>query len=104
MTVQQKRAALQALLVEKFSGLQKKPRIVVDFTNGGAIADEKTVFDQLNTAGKGTYLYLNQLADSDFTAHLGDTTDPVNYGQLIQKVQQEKADLGIIFDGDADRL
>lgn len=84
--------------------MTKQFRIVVDFTNGGAIADEKMVFDTLHHDKQSEYIYLNQLADSNFTAHLGDTTDPVNYIQLVQAVKNEQADLGIIFDGDADRL
>ena len=68
-TVQKKRLALQSLLVDRFSSFKHPPRIVVDFTNGGAIADEKSVFDTLRQRGKGTFIYLNQLADSNFTAH-----------------------------------
>jgi len=58
------------LLVDRFSSFKHPPRIVVDFTNGGAIADEKSVFDTLRQRGKGTFIYLNELADSNFTAHL----------------------------------
>jgi phosphomannomutase len=47
---------------------------------------------------------LNDQADSDFRAHLSDTTDPHDYQQLIDKVKEVGADFGIMFDGDADRL
>ena len=42
--------------------------------------------------------------DGNFPLHHPDPTVPENLAMLIAKVKQEKADLGIAFDGDADRI
>lgn len=42
--------------------------------------------------------------DADFPFHHPDPTVPENLAMLIEKVKQEKADLGIAYDGDADRI
>ena len=42
--------------------------------------------------------------DGSFPIHHPDPTIPENLAMLIEKVRQEKADLGIAYDGDADRL
>lgn len=42
--------------------------------------------------------------DGNFPAHEPDPSNPANLGDLIAKVQEEDADLGIALDGDGDRL
>jgi phosphomannomutase / phosphoglucomutase len=42
--------------------------------------------------------------DGDFPNHHPDPTDEVNLGDLIAKVRETQADLGIAFDGDSDRI
>ena len=42
--------------------------------------------------------------DADFPFHHPDPTVPENLAMLIEKVTQEKADVGIAYDGDADRI
>ncbi len=42
--------------------------------------------------------------DANFPFHHPDPTVPENLEMLIAKVKQEKADLGIAYDGDADRI
>ncbi|MCZ6890565.1 MAG: phosphomannomutase/phosphoglucomutase [Gammaproteobacteria bacterium] len=42
--------------------------------------------------------------DGDFPNHHPDPADPANLEDLITVVQAEQADIGIAFDGDADRL
>ena len=42
--------------------------------------------------------------DANFPFHHPDPTVPENLRMLIEKVKKEKADVGIAFDGDADRL
>lgn len=42
--------------------------------------------------------------DASFPFHHPDPTVPENLGMLIDKVRQEKADLGVAYDGDADRI
>ncbi|MDX2073615.1 MAG: phosphomannomutase/phosphoglucomutase [Alphaproteobacteria bacterium] len=52
----------------------------------------------------GTHLTLNEKIDGTFPAHHPDPTVPKNLAQLIDKVREEKCDLGIAFDGDGDRI
>ena len=42
--------------------------------------------------------------DGNFPYHHPDPTVPENLAMLIDKVKKEKADLGIAYDGDADRI
>jgi phosphomannomutase len=52
----------------------------------------------------GTHFLLNEVIDGNFPAHHPDPTEPHNLVQLQEKVAEEKADLGIAFDGDGDRI
>ena len=47
---------------------------------------------------------LNGKIDGTFPAHHPDPTVPKNLEQLIAAVKKESADVGIAFDGDADRI
>ncbi len=44
------------------------------------------------------------IMDGTFPIHHPDPTDPENLEDLIRKVKEEKADLGIAYDGDGDRI
>ena len=52
----------------------------------------------------GTHIVLNGTIDGSFPAHHPDPTVPKNLEQLIAEVRRQGADLGIAFDGDADRI
>ncbi|GCE82743.1 phosphoglucomutase/phosphomannomutase PgmG [Komagataeibacter diospyri] len=52
----------------------------------------------------GRHRVLNAAIDGRFPAHHPDPTIPANLQQLIAAVRHDGADLGIAFDGDADRL
>ncbi|MDE1930582.1 MAG: phosphomannomutase/phosphoglucomutase [Alphaproteobacteria bacterium] len=52
----------------------------------------------------GRHALLNETIDGRFPVHHPDPTEPKNLKQLQQTVLQEKADLGIAFDGDGDRI
>ncbi len=52
----------------------------------------------------GTHFVINGTIDGTFPAHHPDPTVAKNLEQLIAEVAREKADLGIAFDGDADRI
>jgi phosphomannomutase len=52
----------------------------------------------------GRHTVLNAAIDGRFPAHHPDPTVPKNLEQLIAAVRQQGADLGIAFDGDADRI
>lgn len=52
----------------------------------------------------GRHILINEIIDGRFPNHHPDPTDPHSLEQLIAKVAAEKADLGIAFDGDGDRV
>ena len=52
----------------------------------------------------GKHVLLNEVIDGTFPAHHPDPTEPHNLVQLQEKVAEVKADLGIAFDGDGDRI
>lgn len=52
----------------------------------------------------GRHILINETIDGTFPNHHPDPTDPHTLTQLIARVAAEKADLGIAFDGDGDRI
>ncbi len=62
------------------------------------------VLVELVTRLPGKHVLLNEVIDGNFPAHHPDPTEPHNLVQLQDKVAEEKADLGIAFDGDGDRI
>jgi phosphomannomutase len=52
----------------------------------------------------GRHILLNETIDGTFPAHHPDPTEPHNLVQLQAAVAEHKADLGIAFDGDGDRI
>lgn len=48
--------------------------------------------------------YLNETPDGNFPAHEPNPLEPENVHQLSAAVRHHKSDMGIIFDGDADRV
>jgi len=59
---------------------------------------------RLTAALPGRHILLNERIDGTFPAHHPDPTVPDNLKQLQAKVIETKADLGIAFDGDGDRI
>lgn len=80
--------------------LDRGLRIVVDCGNGvgGAVAPQ--LYQALGC--EVTTLYCE--VDGHFPNHHPDPSQPENLQELIATVQQEQADVGLAFDGDADRL
>lgn len=80
--------------------LDRSLRIVVDCGNGvgGAVAPQ--LYQALGC--EVTTLYCE--VDGRFPNHHPDPSQPENLQELIATVQQEQADVGLAFDGDADRL
>ncbi|MCE2526623.1 MAG: phosphomannomutase/phosphoglucomutase [Actinomycetia bacterium] len=74
-------------------------RIVVDGGNGMAATVVKPVFSRLPVSLIGLYL----TPDGTFPNHPPDPIDPGNLTDLINEVLSSGADLGVAFDGDADR-
>src|SRR5580692_1041120 len=75
-------------------------RVVWDNGNGAA----GDVLQKLVASLPGEHLVLNGTIDGRFPAHHPDPTVPANLVELIAKVRAGKADIGIAFDGDADRI
>ena len=75
-------------------------RCVVDCGNGAGALVARKLFDRIGIAP--TILFGE--SDGTFPNHHPDPTVPDNLEDLIRAVRKEKADLGIAFDGDADRI
>jgi phosphomannomutase/phosphoglucomutase len=80
--------------------LGRKPKFVVDAGNGGAGPLGLKVFAALGLDPVALFCDM----DGNFPNHHPDPTVPENLAALIARVREEKADLGIAWDGDGDRL
>jgi phosphomannomutase len=75
-------------------------KVVWDNGNGAA----GDILEKLVASLPGEHLVLNGPVDGRFPAHHPDPTVPANLVELIAAVRARKADIGIAFDGDADRI
>jgi len=87
-------------LLQDWDGGDRKLKVVWD--NGNSSAGE--ILAQLVRVLPGEHVVLNAEIDGNFPAHHPDPTVAKNLEQLIAAVAAEKADIGIAFDGDADRI
>ncbi len=71
--------------------------IVMDCSNGMASILVKDIFGDQP-------LYMFDTLDGTFPNHEANPLEPNNVEALQQKVREVKADIGVIFDGDADRV
>jgi len=78
----------------------RKVKVVVDAGNGTAGPVVTRVFEKLNV--KATELFFEM--DGHFPHHHPDPTVLANLRDLQQSVRKHGAELGIAFDGDADRI
>src|SRR5215210_672606 len=81
-------------------GSDRKLRVVWDPGNGSGCDVTKLLAAKL----PGEHFVINGVVDGTFPNHHPDPTVPKNLEQLVEEVAKQKADLGIAFDGDADRL
>ena len=93
-------AAYIARLAKDWDGGDRRLNVVWDNGNGAA----GDVLARLVQTLPGTHTVLNGAIDGTFPAHHPDPTVPANLAQLIGEVARRGADLGIAFDGDADRI
>lgn len=87
-------------LLKDWDGGQTSLKVVWD--NSNSCAGE--VLEKLVARLPGEHTILNKTIDGHFPAHHPDPTVAKNLEQLIAAVREEKADIGIAFDGDADRI
>lgn len=91
--------AYLARMLKDWDG-ERKLNVVWDNGNGAA----GDVLVKLVEKLPGKHKVLNAKIDGTFPAHHPDPTVPKNLEQLIDAVRAEGADVGIAFDGDADRI
>ena len=75
-------------------------RVVLDGGNGVGGYFARPLFERFGCE----LTCLNEEMDGRFPNHHPDPTVPENLRELITQVRQKKADVGIAFDGDADRI
>jgi len=90
----------QDYVVENVGGLARPIDVVVDAGNGTAGPVAPAIYRRLGA--RVTELFTDM--DGRFPNHHPDPTVPENVQQLIAKVRETRAELGIAFDGDADRV
>ncbi len=89
-----------ARLVQDWDGGDRVLNVVWDNGNGAAGDALAKLVERL----PGKHTVLNGTIDGNFPAHHPDPTVPKNLEQLIAAVHEQHADIGIAFDGDADRI
>ena len=92
-------ADYQACIESKFK-FKRKIKLVVDCGNGMTGLIAPALFEHFGH--QVTKLFVEP--DGRFPNHPADPSDPENLKDLIQTVRREKAEVGIAFDGDGDRV
>lgn len=80
--------------------LQRKLKVVIDCGNGAACLVAPELYNKLGCDVVEMYSDI----DGNFPNHHPDPTVPENLVDIIAKVKETGADIGLAFDGDADRL
>ena len=88
------------MFVQKFS-FNKKQKLIIDCGNGTASIIAQKIFDNFSNL---ECKYICSTSDPSFPIHHPDPAEPENLKLLQEIVLKEKADLGIAFDGDCDRV
>ncbi|UFN51159.1 phosphomannomutase/phosphoglucomutase [Roseomonas sp. OT10] len=89
-----------ARMVQDYDGGTRELTVVWDPGNGSGGA----ITEKLAKALPGKHVIINAEIDGRFPNHHPDPTVLKNLEQIIAEVKAQGADLGIAFDGDADRL
>ncbi|MGK2961199.1 MAG: phosphomannomutase/phosphoglucomutase [Gemmatimonadaceae bacterium] len=85
---------------ERIGQISRPVKCVVDCGNGVGAVVAKQLFDRL---GMNPRILFGE-SDGTFPNHHPDPTVPENLVDLIAAVEEDGAELGIAFDGDADRI
>ncbi|TRZ53130.1 MAG: phosphomannomutase/phosphoglucomutase [Dehalococcoidia bacterium] len=86
--------------IKKKINLGRRLKVGVDAGNGCAGLVVPQLLRDLGCEVNELYCNL----DGNFPHHFPDPAVPANLKELIKKVREEKLDLGIIYDGDVDRM
>lgn len=87
-------------IVARTGKLKRRLKVVVDCGNGVGALVAPQLFDQLDVEWTGLFCE----SDGTFPNHHPDPTVVENLQDLIKAVRSSGADLGVGFDGDADRI
>lgn len=87
-------------IASRIGPLKRNIKIVYDCGNGAGALVAPQLFAKLSVAGRGLFCE----SDGTFPNHHPDPTVPENLEDLIHAVRHDKAECGIAFDGDADRI
>ncbi|HSQ30862.1 MAG TPA: phosphomannomutase/phosphoglucomutase [Gemmatimonadaceae bacterium] len=87
-------------IVERIGPLSRRIRGVYDCGNGAGSLVAPRLFARLGLEGRGLFCE----SDGTFPNHHPDPTVPENLDDLIEAVRADHAEIGIAFDGDADRI
>jgi phosphomannomutase/phosphoglucomutase len=87
-------------VMERIGKLSRPMRVVYDCGNGAGALVAPQLFARLGTEGRGLFCE----SDGTFPNHHPDPTVPKNLEDLIAAVKADGAEIGIAFDGDADRI
>ena len=87
-------------IVGRTGRLRRPIRTVFDCGNGAAALVAPELFERLGVIGRGLYCE----SDGTFPNHHPDPTVPENLEDLVWAVRADKAELGLAFDGDGDRI
>lgn len=93
-------AAYVDRMMQDWDGGDRPLKVVWDPGNGSGAEIAKMLAARL----PGTHYLINATIDGTFPAHHPDPTVAKNLEQIIAEVAKQGADLGIAFDGDADRI
>jgi len=86
--------------IKKNIQLEKKMKVVIDAGNGTAGVVAGPILRDLGCEVEELYCEI----DGRFPNHFPDPTIPANLKDLIDRVKKLRADVGIGYDGDADRI
>jgi phosphomannomutase len=90
---------LLSLFGPELTTAQRRLKVVIDAGNGMAGHTAPAVMERLNVDVIPMYFEL----DGTFPNHEANPIDPANVADLQKAVKKHKADIGLAFDGDADR-
>ena len=87
-------------IVRRVGKLSRPIKAVYDCGNGAGAIVADALFKKLGLTGRGIFCE----SDGTFPNHHPDPTVPENLEDLIAAVKKDGAEIGIAFDGDADRI